>query len=186
MGFFGLFGGSKSDPADSMPQNDAERWIAGIYALWSEYCGGSYRFFGGYEKNRSNASMARGVLNRDWAVTNKQGVFETVEYLIADKNNAGEEEKKSAFNYGCAANIAARGYLGGHLTREEMMAVSVKVAEVIRARYHSWNEFAQAYIEGVGLESGVAEKQPEFYRIYDRLSGLPDGPYSVAWETPVR
>ena len=33
--------------------------------------------------------MARGVLNRDWAVTNKQGVAETVDYLIAEKNNVG-------------------------------------------------------------------------------------------------
>lgn len=85
MGLFGLFGGTKSNPADSMPQNDAERWITGIYALWSEYCGGSYKFFGGYEKNRSNASMVRGVLNGDWLVTNKQGVLEMVDYLIDDK-----------------------------------------------------------------------------------------------------
>lgn len=185
MGLLGLFGESKSDPAESIPQNDAEKWIVGIYALWSEYCGGSYKFFGGYEKNRSNASMARGVLNRDWAVTNKQGVVETIDYLIADKNNAGDEAKKAAFNYGCAANIAARGYLGGHFTKEEMMSESAKVAKVIRAHYHSWQEFAQAYIEGVGLESGIADKQPEFTRIYNRISALPDGPYTVAWETPI-
>ena len=129
--------------------------------------------------------MARGVLNRDWAVTNKQGVLETVDYLIDDKNNAGEEAKKAAFNYGCAANIAARGYLGGHLTKEEMMSASAKVAKVIRAHYHSWQEFTQAYIEGVGLESGIAEKQPEFTEIYKRLCAMPDSPYSVAWETPI-
>ena len=185
MGLFGLFGGSKNDPADSLPQNDAEKWVVGIYALCSEYCGGSCKFFGGYEKNRSNASMARGVLNRDWAVTNKQGVLETVDYLIDDKNNAGEEAKKAAFNYGCAANIAARGYLGGHLTKEEMMSASAKVAKVIRAHYHSWQEFTQAYIEGVGLESGIADKQPEFTEIYNRLCAQPDSPYSVAWETPI-
>lgn len=185
MGLFGLFGGSKSDPADSMPQSDAEKWIVGIYALWSEYCGGSYKYFGGYEKNRSNASMARGVLSRDWAVTNKQGVLEMVDYLIKDENNADDEAKKVAFNYGCAANIAARGYLGGHLTKEEMMSASAKIAKVIRAHYHSWEEFAQAYIEGVGLESGIAEKQPEFTEIYKRLCAMPDSPYSVAWETPI-
>lgn len=185
MGLFGLFGGAKSDPADSIPQNDAEKWVVGIYALWSEYCGGSYKFFGGYEKNRSNASMARGVLNRDWAVTNKQGVLETVDYLIDDKNNVGDNAIKAAFNYGCAANIAARGYLGGHLTREEMMSASAKVAKVIRAHYHSWEEFARAYIVGVGVGSNVTEKQSQFTEIYNRISALPDGPYSVAWETPL-
>lgn len=185
MGLFDLFKGSKGDPAESLPQNDGERWATAVYAMWSEYCGGSYRYFGGYEKNRSNASMVRGVLNRDWAVTNKQGVIETIDYLIAEKNNVGDKAEGAAFNYGCAANIAARGYLGGHLTREEMMAETAKVAKVIRASYHSWEEFAAAYIRGVGMESGVDDKVSEFEAIYKRLSAMPDGPYTVAWETPV-
>lgn len=184
MGLFDLFKGSKNDPAESIPQNDAEKWTTGVYALWSEYCGGSYKYFGGYEKTRSNASMARGVLNRDWAVTNKQGIIEVVDYLIAD-NNAGEDTTKEAFNYGCAGNIAARGYLGGYLTKEELMAQSGKIAKVIRAHYHSWDEFATNYINGVGEEGGVADKKAQFEEIYRRLSALPDGPYSVDWETPI-
>lgn len=185
MGLFDLFKGSKNNPAEWVPQNDAEKWTTGIYALWSEYCGGSYKYFGGYEKTRANASMARGVLNRDWAVTNKQGVIETIDYLIADKNNEGDKAPKAAFNYGCAANIAARGYLGGHLTKEELMAESAKIAKVIRVHYHSWEEFAANYINGVGMESGVADKKSQFEEIYHRLSALPDGPYSVDWETPI-
>lgn len=129
--------------------------------------------------------MVRGVLNRDWLVSNKEGVIDTVDYLIAEKNNAGEEAPKAAFSYGCAANIAARGYLGGYLTKEEMMAETKKIAEVIRLHYHSWEEFAAGYIQGVGLESGVADKKPQFEEIYGRLSAMPDGPYSVAWETPI-
>lgn len=131
-----MFKGSKSDPVDSIPQNDAEKWAVAAYALWSEYCGGNCKYFGGYEKNRSNASMARGVLNRDWAVTNKQGVAETVDYLIAEKNNVG-------------------------------------------------GEYAQAYIQGVGMESGVADKVVEFEENYKRLVSMPDGPYTVDWETPI-
>ncbi|MDE5748161.1 MAG: DUF1266 domain-containing protein [Acetatifactor sp.] len=185
MGLFNLFKGSQGDPAESLPQNDGERWATAVYAMWSEYCGGSYRYFGGYEKNRSNASMARGVLNRDWAVTNKQGVIETIDYLIAEKNNVGDKAEKAAFNYGCAANVAARGYLGGHLTRQEMLTETAKVAKVIQDNYHSWEEFATAYIRGVGMESGIADKVSEFESIYRRLSAMPDGPYAVAWETPV-
>lgn len=185
MGLFDFLKGSQSDPAESIPQNDAEKWATAVYALWSEYCGGSYKYFGGYEKNRSNASMVRGVLNRDWLVSNKQGVIDTVDYLIEEKNNTGEEAPKAAFNYGCAANIAARGYLGGYLTKEEMLAETAKIAKVIRARYHSWEEFATSYIQGVGLESGVTEKVPEFEANYKRLAAMPDGPYTVAWETPI-
>lgn len=185
MGLFDLFKGSPKDPAESLPQNDGERWATAAYAMWSEYCGGSYKYFGGYEKNRSNASMARGVLNRDWAVTNKEGVVETVDYLLAEKNNAGDQAEKAAFHYGCAVNLAARGYLGGYLTRGEMMAETAKAAKVIRAAYHSWEEFATAYIKGVGMESGIADKVAEFETIYQRLSAMPDGPFAVAWETPV-
>lgn len=185
MGLLDFLMGSKSDPAESLPQNDAEKWTIGIYAMWSEYCGGSYQYFGGFEKNRSNASMARGVLSRDWAITNKQGVLDMVNYLIAEEHNSGDDAKKAAFNYGCAANIAARGYLGGHLTKEELMSESVKIAQIIRSHYHSWNEFTEQYIEGVGLESGIADKKPQFTEICSKLMAMPEGPYSVDWETAI-
>lgn len=183
MGLFGLFGGKKSNPEDSIPQTDAEKWTVAAYAMWSEYCGGSYKYFGGFEKNRSNASMVRGVLSRDWCITNKQGVYDMVAYLIDDANNTGENEQSAAFGYGCAANILARGYVGGHLTKEELITESAKVAKVMRAHFNSWEEFAKQYIVGVGLESNVKDKQPEFEEIYNRLAALPDGPYSVEWDT---
>lgn len=56
---------------------------------------------------------------------------------------------------------------------------------VIRAHYHSWEEYARAYIQGVGLESGVADKVAEFEENYKRLAAMQDGPYTVDWETPL-
>ena len=66
------------------------------------------------------------------------------------------------------------------------MAESAKIAKVIRAHYHSWQEFAEQYIEGVGMESGVADKKPMFVEIYNKISALPDSPYSVDWNTPIQ
>lgn len=187
MGFFDfLFGGSKStpNPADSVPQNDAERWAVAVYAIWSEFSNGSYKYFGGFEKTESNASMARRVLNRDWLVGSKQSAVEMIDYLLDEKNHVGKDPGRIAFDYGCAGNMAARCYLAGFLTREEMMAQAAKVAELIRGRYHSWEEFAKDYIEGVGIELGSADKQNEVRQIYQRLVSLPDSPYSVDWNTP--
>lgn len=81
MGLFDLFKGAKGDPAESLPQNDAEKWAVAAYALWSKY--------------------------------------------------------------------------------------------------------AAAYIQGAGLESGVADKVSESEENYKRLAAMPDGPYTVAWETPI-
>lgn len=187
MGFFDfLFGGSKSesDPAESMPQNDAERWAVAVYAIWSEFSNGSYKYFGGFEKNQSNASMAKRVLDRDWLIGSKESAIDMINYLLDEKNNAGKAAGKAAFNYGCAGNMAARCYLAGFLTREEMMAEASRVAKVIRENFHSWEEFAQHYIEGVGMELGSADKQNEVRQIYQRLVSLPDSPYSVDWNTP--
>ena len=185
MGLFDfLFGGSKSEPADSMPQNDAERWSVAVYAMWSEFSNGSYKYFGGFEKNQSNSSMAKRVLDRDWLIGSKQSAVEMIDYLLDDKNNDGKPIGKAAFGYGCAGNIAARCYLAGFLTKEELMRESAKVAAAIRAHFHSWDEFAEHYIEGVGMELGSADKQNEVREIYKRLVSLPDSPYSVDWNTP--
>lgn len=185
MGLFGLFGGSKNTAEDSLPKNDAEKWVCGIYALWSEYCGGSFRYIGGYEKTRSNASMVRGVLRRDWVISNRESMEKMVDYILDEKNEQGEEAPKAAFNYGCACNICARCYLGGYLTREELMQESSKIAKVIKQHYHSWEEFAKSYIEGAGMELGDEGKKAQFTEIYNRISVLPDGPYSVDWNTEV-
>ena len=33
----GFFNRTKEEPEATLPVNDAERWIAGTYAIWSEY-----------------------------------------------------------------------------------------------------------------------------------------------------
>lgn len=189
MGIFDfLFGRDKSNSEElmeSMPQNDAEKWTVAVYALWSEYCGGSYKYFGGYEKTSANERMLKKVLKDDWLISNKQGVIKMVDYLLDEKNNSGDQAEEAAFSYGCAGNIAARGYLCGYLTREEMLQQAARIATVIREHYHSWDEYVQQYIIGLGTGSNVSEKQEEFRKNYERLRAMPKGPYSVDWNTVI-
>ena len=55
----------KGPKENSESANDAEKWVAATYAMWSEYAGGSWTRLGGYLKNGADASMMRGVLRRD-------------------------------------------------------------------------------------------------------------------------
>lgn len=49
MGLFGLFGKKENeDPSVSLPMTEKEKFVVGTYALWSEYCGGSAQYIGGY------------------------------------------------------------------------------------------------------------------------------------------
>ncbi len=179
MGVFNLFGKKRDQGLESLPKNDVERFIIGSYAIWSEYCGGSWKYIGGFEKNRSNASMARGVLNRDWIITDRESGINMVEFLI--KENSGEKEERLAFDYGCACNIYGRMYLGGYITREEAIDLSRDIARMIQKDYHSWKEFCEGYIEGTRHESGIAKDTEQFVKIYEALAALPDGPFSTDW-----
>lgn len=79
----------KDEPGATLPANDAERWIAATYAIWSEYCGGSCRYLGGYEKTKENARMLAKVLEDDWMVTNHKNGVEMVEYLLENAGPGG-------------------------------------------------------------------------------------------------
>lgn len=194
MGLFDLFG-KKSAPEDSTPLTDSEKWIVATYAIWSEFCNGSWKFIGGFEKNRSNASMARGVLNRDWAVNNAETGKDMVKYLIEHAGKADEEDgaeaqerakKKLAFDYACACNICGRMYLGGLMDAGESMRLAKEAAERIQESYSSWEEYGAAYVEGAKLELGYEpgdSREKQLDDIWARLSAMPDGPYTVAWNT---
>ena len=78
--------GFKEEPGATLPVNDAERWIAGTYAIWSEYCGGSCKYLGGYEKTLANAKMLAKVLEDDWMVCVHDSGVDMVKYLL---ENAG-------------------------------------------------------------------------------------------------
>lgn len=178
MGLLNLFRKSKSTAETSVPQTDTERWLAAACAIWSDYCGGSWNYIGGFEKTASNAAMLKDILNSDWLVSDHSSGIEMVHYLL---RHAGEEDKKYAFNYACAINICGRMYLSDFMTREEYVQYSIQAAQKLQQKYHSWEEFCQSYIEGTKLETGVADKTRYFIESYHKLASLPNGPYKIDW-----
>lgn len=85
--------GFKEEPGATLPASDAERWIAGTYAIWSEYCGGSCKYLGGYEKTEANAGMVAKVLEEDWMVTDHDSGVEMVKYLLEHAGPDGDGEE---------------------------------------------------------------------------------------------
>lgn len=181
----GLFSKTKEEPGVTLPVNDAERWIAGTYAVWSEYCGGSCRYLGGYEKTKSNTKMISRVLRQDWMVKDHDSGVETVEYLL---KNAGPQEGSqkdadtTAFDYACACNMCGRMFIAGYFTREESIRYAAQAARKIQERYHSWEEYFQCYITGAAGGSNVKEAAP-FESAYQKLKSSPDNPLSLPWNT---
>lgn len=176
----GLFGGNKEEAGATLPVSDAERWIAGTYAVWSEYCGGSYRYLGGYEKTKSNAKMIARVLRQDWMIKDHDSGVEMVEYLL---KNAGPEN--IAFDYACACNMCGRMFIAGYFTREESIRYAAMAAEQIQRLYSSWEEYFQAYIEGAAGGSNVKEREP-FEAAYLQLKNAADSPLLLNWNTALR
>ncbi len=89
-GKMSLLGREQEATDITLPGNDAERWIAGSCAIWSEYCGGSCQYLGGYEKTKANAKMVAKVLKEDWLVYDHKSGVSMVEYLL---ENAGSEDE---------------------------------------------------------------------------------------------
>lgn len=162
----------------SAPQTDTEHWLTAACAIWSEYCGGSWNYIGGFEKTPSNTATLKSILNSDWLVTDHDSGIRLVEYLL---RHAGDEREKYAFNYACAINICGRMYLCDFLTRKEYVQYSREAGQRLQERYHSWEEYCSGYIKGTTLESGVADKTHEFTDCLQKLSSLRKGPYQVDW-----
>ena len=173
----------KGTKENSEYANTAEKWIAATYAMWSEYNRGSWKRLGGFLKNGADASMMRGVLKRDWEISGIEDGMEEVEVLIDTETH--DENETDAWDYCRAAQLLGMFYISGYMTSEEMMNKAHEVAEVIKANYNSWEELCQSYIAGyaqwVEDENAVGQRKA----IYERLKNIPDGPYSVDWNTEV-
>lgn len=178
MGFLDLFRKQKNTAETSVPQTDTERWLTAACAIWSEYCGGSFQYIGGFEKTAANTASLKAILKSDWLVTNHDNGIEMVEYLLS---HAGAVEGKCAFDYVCAINICGRMYLCNFLTREEYVYYSTLAGQRLQQKYHSWEELCSSYIEGTKLESGVAHNTQEFIDCYQKLSAMSNGPYKLDW-----
>lgn len=178
MGLFQLFQKSSNTKETSVPQTAVEHWLAASCAIWSDYCGGSWNYIGGFEKTAANTVMLKRILKSDWLVTDHNSGIEMIDYLLP---HAGENDEKYAFNYACVINICGRMYLCNFLTRQEYIIYSTQAGQKLQQKYHSWEEYCHSYIEGTKLESGVADNTQHFIESYNKLVSLSPGPYDIDW-----
>lgn len=182
----GFFNRTKDEPGATLPMNDAERWIACTYATWSEYCGGSYKYLGGYEKIKPNIKIISRRLREDWLVNDHDSGVEMVEYLLKNAGpRDGDEDNTidtTAFDYACACNICGRMFIAGYFTREESLRYATAAAKKIQEKYHSWEEYFKAYITGAAGGSNIKETAP-FESAYEKFREYPDNPLHLAWDT---
>lgn len=184
MSFFDkLFHSSKNETTENIePQNETERWILGTYAMWSQATGGDWNYFAGTKNPKKGDRWSmRVMLRRDWEITNKEQLFEMVEYLKADT-----EDEACAWDLCRACQILGMAYVGTWITREEMMKESIVVGQIIQKRFSSWKELYESYIKGYTLwriqigndaEKAIQERK----NLCEKLLLAADGPNTLDW-----
>ena len=194
MGLFGLFGKKEPDNA-TIPANETEKWLIATYAMWSEAAEGNWRYIAGStEKSKQEGASMRVMLRRDWDVSNKAALLDVVSFLTAlyiEGTECTEEDiRKGAWDLCRACQILAMGYVGGYIERQEMVDESVKVGRVMQKYYHSWKELYDSYFAGYAewrmTNGGDAQKDVAAREsLCKKLLEMPDGPCTVAWNTPL-
>lgn len=194
MGFLEIF--KKKDAGNvTMPQNDKEKWIVGVYAMWSEYAEGDWHYFAGSkEKSRQEGASMRVMLRRDWEIAGREGLLDMVSYLTAfyaEGNLEDEDVAVGGWNLCRACQLLGMGFVGGYIDREEMIQKSSEIGQIIQGIYHSWTELCDSYMKGYkewrceqddNWQEDVAERE----KLYFKLKNDSEGPYSIAWDVTLQ
>lgn len=179
MGLFDLF---QKDTVNTSPENDAERWILGTYAMWSVYYSGDWQHIAGSQKmNRRNRASMCLMLRRDWAVSNKEELFDMVNQLTYCC-----EENTEAWDLCRACQILGMGFIGNLISREEMLQHSIPVCHEMQKLFRSWDELYESYLKGFrDWRSGESDDAKEAIRARENicrtLKEASDGPWTIPW-----
>lgn len=190
MGLFG-FGKKENDQA-TIPANDVEKWLTATYAMWSMAAEGDWRYIAGsVSKSRQEGASMRVMLRRDWDISNKAALLDTVSYLTAlyaeGTDCEAEDIEKGAWDLCRACQIIGMAYVAGYIERQEMTEESVKVGRVMQKYYHSWSELYDSYMKGfqewkLGQGGDAQKAVADRKALCNQLLSMPDGPCKVEWD----
>lgn len=122
------------------------------------------------------------MLRRDWAVNNKEELFQMVDTILALY-----EEEAPAWDLCRACQILGMGFVAEWITREEMVHHSIPVCREMQKLFRSWNELYDSYFQGFRswrIRSGGEQVETairERAEICRQLMDSPDGPRSLNW-----
>lgn len=181
------------------PQDDVERWVIAAYAMWSEYYSeGNWKYIAGSPVKEENASNMLLMLSRDWEIEDKDDLMDTLMFLTAlyeDEETVDLEDiETGGWDLCRACQILGMAFVGGIISREEMMGLSLIVCSLMQCYYPSWMHLYSSYIKGYKeWRLGEADEEDEEEdeealedveereQIVRRLLIMPDGPCSVPW-----
>ena len=178
------------------PQDDVERWVIATYAMWSEYYSeGNWQYIAGSPVKEENAANMLLMLSRDWEINNKDDLMETLVFLTAlyeDEEDVDQEDiETGGWDLCRACQILGMAFVGGIISREEMMDISLMVGGLMQYYYPSWMYLYDSYLKGYKewrLSEGDEEDEEALEdveareQICRRLLIMPNGPCSIPWD----
>lgn len=199
----------KRKEADTtLPRDDLERWIVGIYAIWGQFFAqlghrpdgrrdvearrGPIRI-GGQPMDDRGQKFTRETLEDSWEITSRQELYETVDYMSAGPGlHKCETQADRAWQLCRSMQLLGMGFTAGWYSRKEMVERSCQVGQVIQRHFRSWEELCEGFLEGFytwrlgayGPEDAQAALR-ERREIYQELRARPDSPYRLNWYFPM-
>ena len=74
---------------EAEPLSDTLSWFNAAYAVITTLNGGDLKLVAGYEPGEMIRQIEQGILERDWGVTDKASLEETIDWLLTEGHNAG-------------------------------------------------------------------------------------------------
>ena len=178
------------------PQDDVERWVIATYAMWSEYYSeGNWQYIAGSPVKEENAANMLLMLSRDWEINNKDDLMETLVFLTAlyedEEDVELEDIETGGWDLCRACQILGMAFVGGIISRDEMMDISLMVCGLMQYYYPSWMHLYDSYLKGYKewrLSEGDEEDEEALEaveareQICRRLLIMPNGPCSIPWD----
>lgn len=184
------FLGKKDTLGVTEPANDTERWFTATYAIWSAWVwnDGDWRYFAGVKEiTKEKENELHTMLSRDWGITDKETLFDTVEWLLSKAKDGIPE----AWDLCRACQILGMSYVIGYIKRKELVNKSIEIGHIMQKYYHSWDELYESYMQGYrtwrktqggNVQKAIAQREA----VYDQLWKQPDGPCSIKWNLELR
>ena len=87
------------------------------------------------------------------------------------------------WDYCRAMSLAGWYYTAGYYTEEEAMQKSLEIAEIIQARFSSWDEMMDSYLMGYEYWSSTSSEQRR--TVYEEIKARENSPFSLDWNLPL-
>lgn len=158
-------------------------------------------------KTKGHRDKCRGCMEQlgDWGLleVDSKDFLDKLSERLTDENpgryviaymmhqNGIEPEYIAAWDLCRVNQLYADYYLCGYMSYEEAMDASLENSLNLQKMYGSWEEMMDAYMLGYQFWQGdlaMSDDSPTLkrYHYYEMLHNMPDGPYTLDWDTQLK